>query len=106
MPARRTTGGDSEASAIDVEAPCDIEDQGTEEGQQKKITDQNSPRQPDAQDQRETHQQLNPREKERHDVDQRVRQNLIIVNDLRKRHRVDDFVKAGINKDPSQKQTR
>jgi len=50
MPARRTTDGDSEASAIDVETPGQIEDQGAEEGQQKKIAEENRSGQPDAQD--------------------------------------------------------
>jgi len=106
VPARRGADGDGEASAINVKTSGHIEDQGAEKDQQKKITDQNSPREQDAQDQGKTHQQLKPREKERDQVDQHVRQNMIIVNDLGKRHRVDDFVVTRVNEDPSQKQTR
>jgi hypothetical protein len=58
MPARRSADGDGEASAIDIEAPGNIEDQGAEKDHQKKITDQNSSRQPDSQDQGEAYQQL------------------------------------------------
>ena len=106
MPARRTTDGDSEASAIDVETPGHIEDQGAEKNDQKKITDQNRSRQPDSHDQTQAYQQLDPGQKEGDEVDQHVGKNLIIVNDVRKRNGVDDFVVTGEDKDPSQEQTR
>jgi hypothetical protein len=102
MPARRTTGRHSEASAIDIETSGDIEDQGAEKDQQEKIADENRSGQPNAQDQRETDQQLNPGQKEGDEVDQHVGKNLIVVNDLRKRHRVDNLVEAGVDKDSSQ----
>ena len=106
MSARRGADGGSEASTIDVETPSHIEEEGAEKRYQKKITDQNSSREPDAQEQGEAYQQLEPREKEGEEGDQHVRENLIIVNDLCKRLGVDDFVITCINKNPSQEQPR
>jgi hypothetical protein len=104
MPARRRAYGGAKASAIDVETPGHIEDEGGEKDEQKNSRDQNRSGQPDAEDQRKTHQQFEPREKERRKVDQQVRKNLIIVDDLRERDRVEDFIVARIDKDPPQEQ--
>jgi hypothetical protein len=67
---RGSPDGDSEASAIDVEAPGDIEDQRAEKDQQEKIADENRSGQPDAGYQAQTQQQFEPRKKEGDEVDE------------------------------------
>jgi len=102
MPSRRRAGGNGEATAVNIETPEHVEDEGGEKDEQKNSRDQNRSGQPDAEDQRKTHQQFEPREKERREVDQRIWKNLIVVNDLGKRNRVENLVVAGVDKDSSQ----
>jgi len=106
VPARRRAGGNGEATAVNIETPEHVEDEGGEKGEQKNIRDQNRSGQPDAEDQRKAHQQFEPREKERHEVDQNLRKDLIIENDLRERHGMKDLIIAGVNEDTAQEQTR
>jgi len=106
VPARRRSGGNGEATAVNIETPEHVEDEGGEKDEQKNSRDQNRSGQPDAEDQRKTHQQFEPREKERHEVDQNLRKDLIIENDLRERHGMKDLIIAGVNEDPAQEQTR
>jgi len=102
MPSRRRAGGNGEATAVNNETPEEVEDEGGEKDEQKNSRDQNRSGQPDAEDQRKTHQQFEPREKERREVDQRIWKNLIVVNDLGKRNRMENLVVAGVDKDSSQ----
>jgi hypothetical protein len=106
LPSRRRAYGGCKAATIDVQTSGHVEDQGAEKEEQKKIADQKGSRQPNAHDQRQTDQHFDPREKKGCEVDQQIWEDLIVVNDLGKRNRVEDLVVAGIDKDSSQEKTR
>ena len=90
---------------MNIEAAGQVEQQGAEESEEEQISQNDRSRNPQSEKQQPPENKLQPRQDNCRDIDDGVREDLIIVDHLGKRRRVKNFVDTGGNQNNADKQT-
>jgi len=89
---------------VNIEAAGQVEEQGAQEGEEKHISQDNAARQPAAHNEQAPEGKLEPRQDQGGDIDEAVRKDLVIVDHLGKRRRIEDLVDTGGKEDRTDEQ--